>query len=51
MHIRYRELFKLEYNGILYKSMMDDTHRTVINYETFISYIIHRNWSLQTTSY
>ena len=30
MHIRYRELFDLEHNDILYNSMVNDNHRTVI---------------------
>ena len=30
MHVRYRELFNLSYNDILYNSMVDDIHRTII---------------------
>ena len=40
MYIRYRELFKLEYNDILYKSMADDSHRTVITRWRLSSHIL-----------
>ena len=40
MYIRYRELFKLEYNDILYKSMVDDSHRTVITRWRLSSHIL-----------